>query len=106
MFVKLKLNGSFILYFRCNYLDCAAGMLARTQEEGAVNEGVSIENVQGLFAESARYPRLVLPSQRGQDEESRVIVSMVTLIFNLKQKKQLYNKVIKMQNTSLFGNVE
>lgn len=58
-------------------------MLARAQEEGAIDERVAVEHVQGLLAQRARHPRLVLPGESRQDEEARVVVAMVTLVLNL-----------------------
>lgn len=58
-------------------------MLTRAQEESAVNERISVEDFQGILAECAGYLRLVLTRQRRQDEESRVVVAMITLVFDL-----------------------
>lgn len=62
-------------------------MLPRAQEEGSIHERVPVEDVQRLLAQRARDPRLVLTSQRGEDEQPSVIVAMVTLVLNLEQKK-------------------
>lgn len=61
-------------------------MLPRAQEEGAIDQGVAVEDVHGLFAERAGNSRLVLPSQGREDEEARLVVAMVTLVLDLEQE--------------------
>lgn len=68
-------------------------MLTRAQEEGAIDQRIPIEDMQGLLAQRAGHPRLLLSSQGGQDEQSRVVVTVVTLVLNLQQKKSNFRLV-------------
>lgn len=58
-------------------------MLSRTKEEGSVNQWISVENMQSLLTQCARHARLVLASERREDEQPGVIIAVVTLVFNL-----------------------
>lgn len=62
-------------------------MLTRAQEECAIDQRIPIEDMQGLLAKSAGHLRLLLPRQRRQDKQTRIIVAMVTLVLNLQQNK-------------------
>lgn len=73
----------YIEHLIFNYLNSAAGVLARAQEERPVYKRIPVEHMQGLFADGAGHAGLVLPSERGQYEQPRVVVAMVTLVLDL-----------------------
>lgn len=64
-------------------------MLSGAQEEGAIDQRITIENVKGLLTQRAGNPRLLLTSQGRQDKEPRVVIAVVTLVFNLQQRKYI-----------------
>jgi len=61
-------------------------MLLGTQEEGAIDQGIAIENEQRLLAQNAGHPAHLGLGQRGEDEEARLIVAMVALVLDLENK--------------------
>lgn len=69
------------------YLNARLGMLSGAEKESAIHKRVSVENKHLLFAEYALDTRASLRSQGRQYEAASVVISVVSFIFHLEQKK-------------------
>ena len=62
-------------------------MLDGREEEGAVYEGVAVEDQQHLVAQHAGRPGGSLGGQRGEDEPPRLVIAVVAVILHLLERK-------------------
>ena len=60
-------------------------MLPWTQEEGAIDEGVPVENVHDVLAKHTRYPVHFVAGVAGQYEYSSLVVTDTAFVFHLKE---------------------
>ena len=65
------------------YRNDVSVMLDGSEEEGAVDEWVAVENRKRVVAQHAVNVRSLVRSHCRQDEASRLIVAMVTIILHL-----------------------
>lgn len=58
-------------------------MLPWTQEEGAIDEGIPVENVHDVLAKHTRYPVHFVAGIAGQYEYSSLVVTDTAFVFHL-----------------------
>lgn len=75
-------------------------MLPGTEEEGAVDQGIPVEDEELFLAQNAVHLGTSLGGQRGQDEATGVVVAVVAFILGL---KKIYVKVHPIDDAVLGG---
>lgn len=62
-------------------------MLLGTQEKGAIDQWIAIENEQRLLTQNAGHPAHLRLGQGGKDEEACLVIAMVALVLDLQKSK-------------------
>lgn len=70
------------------YLDALFGVLNGTEKEGPVDQRISIVYQHHFLAQDARHVGLLVSGERGQNEHSRVIVAVLSFVFNLQWERE------------------
>lgn len=67
-------------------------MFLGAQEECSIDQRVTIKDQHRLLAQDTSHATLLVRCQRGQDEQTGLIVAMIALVLNLQRKKKKSGK--------------
>ena len=84
----LSLNDLWIFFFTSqadfmSYLDAFLRVLNWTEKESAIDQRISIIHQHHFFAQDARHVSLLMSCERWQHKHSRIVVSVLSFVFNL-----------------------
>lgn len=86
-------TGSGLACSKLTHLNATLGMLLWTQEERAVHERIAIEHQHRFLAQNAGDAALLVLRQRGQYEQARLVVAVISFVFHLVRKKVVVKMV-------------
>lgn len=94
-------GGEINLFTNLNASRC---MLFWAEKECAIDQWISVKDKHCLFAQHTRYPTLLMLRKRRQNEQSGLIVAMISFVFHLKWNEKI--KIEKIVNKYAFSLIQ